>query len=155
MTGRQQNSLTLILFSPREPLFHRRFAPLKVSLWRRMSAVATIFFILTVALCSSDIYALRELYSTDAGVVFDCYRVIFAFGKCYPCFARVIFVFRTSGIASQLYSHPVRVISDILPRKVTPYSPKSNAVQPLKVTPGNFYLKFVFAPRKRTLKTKE
>ena len=35
------------LFSPREPLFRRRCAPLKVSLWRRMSAVATIFFILT------------------------------------------------------------------------------------------------------------
>ena len=98
-TGRQQNSLTLILFSPREPLFHRRirgsqgvavaahvrrrdgnlyfdggqrrrtgrqqnslrlfcflpvnlvfvvaFAPLKVSLWRRMSADATGIFILT------------------------------------------------------------------------------------------------------------
>ena len=47
MTGRQQNSLTLILFSPREPRFHRRCAPLKVSLWRRMSAVATGIFILT------------------------------------------------------------------------------------------------------------
>ena len=36
------------LFSPREPLFHRRCAPLKVSLWRRMSAVATeIFIVLT------------------------------------------------------------------------------------------------------------
>ena len=46
-TGRQQNSLTLILFSPRKPRFHRRFAPLKVSLWRRMSAVATEIFILT------------------------------------------------------------------------------------------------------------
>ena len=46
-TGRQQNSLTLILFSPRKPRFHRRCAPLKVSLWRRMSAVATGIFILT------------------------------------------------------------------------------------------------------------
>ena len=45
MTGRQQNSLTLILFSPREPRFRRRCAPLKVSLWRRMSAVATGNFI--------------------------------------------------------------------------------------------------------------
>ena len=35
------------LFSPRKPRFRRRCAPLKVSLWRRMSAVATIFFILT------------------------------------------------------------------------------------------------------------
>ena len=47
MTGRQQNSLTLILFSPRKPRFRRRYAPLKVSLWRRMSAVATGIFILT------------------------------------------------------------------------------------------------------------
>ena len=47
MTGRQQNSLTLILFSPRKPRFRRRCAPLKVSLWRRMSAVATGNFILT------------------------------------------------------------------------------------------------------------
>ena len=46
-TGRQQNSLTLILFSPRKPRFHRRCAPLKVSLWRRMSADATGIFILT------------------------------------------------------------------------------------------------------------
>ena len=46
-TGRQQNSLTLILFSPRKPRFHRRCAPLKVSLWRRMSADATVIFILT------------------------------------------------------------------------------------------------------------
>ena len=36
-----------ILFSPREPLFRRRCAPLKVSLWRRMSAVATGILILT------------------------------------------------------------------------------------------------------------
>ena len=35
------------VFSPVDLLFHRRCAPLKVSLWRRMSAVATIFFILT------------------------------------------------------------------------------------------------------------
>ena len=42
------------VFSPVDLLFHRRCAPLKVSLWRRMSAVATIFFILTVALCASD-----------------------------------------------------------------------------------------------------
>ena len=35
------------LFSPREPLFRRRCAPLKVSLWRRMSADATGIFILT------------------------------------------------------------------------------------------------------------
>ena len=46
-TGRQQNSLALILFSPRKPRFHRRCAPLKVSLWRRMSADATGIFILT------------------------------------------------------------------------------------------------------------
>ena len=46
-TGRQQNSLTLILFSPRKPRFHRRCAPLKVSLWRRMSADATGSLILT------------------------------------------------------------------------------------------------------------
>ena len=35
------------LFSPRKPRFHRRCAPLKVSLWRRMSADATGIFILT------------------------------------------------------------------------------------------------------------
>ena len=35
------------LFSPRKPRFRRRCAPLKVSLWRRMSAVATGIFILT------------------------------------------------------------------------------------------------------------
>ena len=46
-TGRQQNSLMLILFSPRKPRFRRRCAPLRVSLWRRMSAVATGNFILT------------------------------------------------------------------------------------------------------------
>ena len=46
-TGRQQNSLTLILFSPRKPRFRRRCAPLKVSLWRRMSADATGSLILT------------------------------------------------------------------------------------------------------------
>ena len=46
-TGRQQNSLALILFSPRKPRFRRRCAPLKVSLWRRMSSDATGIFILT------------------------------------------------------------------------------------------------------------
>ena len=35
------------VFSPVSPHFHRRCAPLKVSLWRRMSAVATGIFILT------------------------------------------------------------------------------------------------------------
>ena len=35
------------LFSPRKPRFRRRCAPLKVSLWRRMSADATGIFILT------------------------------------------------------------------------------------------------------------
>ena len=53
---RRHGSLSCMpLFSP--PLtssFVVASAPLKVSLWRRMSAVATIFFILTVALCASD-----------------------------------------------------------------------------------------------------
>ena len=40
--------LKIILFSPRKSRFHRRCAPLKVSLWRRMSADATGIFILTV-----------------------------------------------------------------------------------------------------------
>ena len=35
------------LFSPRKPRFRRRCAPLKVSLWRRMSADATGSLILT------------------------------------------------------------------------------------------------------------
>ena len=52
--GKTTEFAPLILFSPRKPRFRRRFAPLKVSLWRRMSADATIFFILTVALCASD-----------------------------------------------------------------------------------------------------
>ena len=42
-TGRQRVIASLNPFSPRKPRFRRRFAPLKVSLWRRMSAVATIF----------------------------------------------------------------------------------------------------------------
>ena len=42
------------VFSPLTSSFVVASAPLKVSLWRRMSAVATIFFILTVALCASD-----------------------------------------------------------------------------------------------------
>ena len=41
-------------FLPVNLVFVVAFAPLKVSLWRRMSAVATIFFILTVALFASD-----------------------------------------------------------------------------------------------------
>ena len=45
--GKTTEFAPLILFSPREPRFRRRFAPLKVSLWRRMSAVATGIFILT------------------------------------------------------------------------------------------------------------
>ena len=48
---REDNNLTsqklVRLFSPRKPRFHRRYAPLKVSLWRRMSADATGIFILT------------------------------------------------------------------------------------------------------------
>ena len=48
------NRLRLTRFLPVTPSFVVAFAPLKVSLWRRMSAVATIFFILTVALCASD-----------------------------------------------------------------------------------------------------
>ena len=46
---RRHGSLSCMpLFSPRKPRFRRRFAPLKVSLWRRMSAVATgIFIVLT------------------------------------------------------------------------------------------------------------
>ena len=45
---RRHGSLSCMpLFSPRKPRFHRRCAPLKVSLWRRMSADATGIFILT------------------------------------------------------------------------------------------------------------
>ena len=47
MTGRQQNSLRLFCFLPVNLVFVVAFAPLKVSLWRRMSAVATGIFILT------------------------------------------------------------------------------------------------------------
>ena len=46
-TGRQQNSLRLFCFLPVNLVFVVAFAPLKVSLWRRMSAVATGIFILT------------------------------------------------------------------------------------------------------------
>ena len=49
-TGRQQPYFAeklVRLFSPRKPRFRRRCAPLKVSLWRRMSADATGIFILT------------------------------------------------------------------------------------------------------------
>ena len=45
--GKTTEFAPLILFSPRKPRFRRRCAPLKVSLWRRMSAVATRIFILT------------------------------------------------------------------------------------------------------------
>ena len=45
--GKTTEFAPLILFSPRKPRFHRRCAPLKVSLWRRMSADATVIFILT------------------------------------------------------------------------------------------------------------
>ena len=53
---RRHGSLSCMpLFSPPlAPSFVVAFAPLRESLWRRMSAVATIFFILTVALCASD-----------------------------------------------------------------------------------------------------
>ena len=45
---RRHGSLSCMpLFSPRKPRFRRRCAPLKVSLWRRMSADATGIFILT------------------------------------------------------------------------------------------------------------
>ena len=53
LSGNDGKTTTLLrkklvrLFSPREPLFRRRCAPLKVSLWRRMSADATVSFILT------------------------------------------------------------------------------------------------------------
>ena len=46
-TGRQRVIASLNPFSPRKPRFRRRCAPLKVSLWRRMSADATGNFILT------------------------------------------------------------------------------------------------------------
>ena len=46
-TGRQQNSLRLFCFLPVNLSFIVAFAPLKVSLWRRMSADATGNFILT------------------------------------------------------------------------------------------------------------
>ena len=45
--GKTTEFASLILFSPRKPRFRRRCAPLRVSLWRRMSAVATGNFILT------------------------------------------------------------------------------------------------------------
>ena len=45
--GQTTEFAALILFSPRKPRFRRRCAPLKVSLWRRMSADATGIFILT------------------------------------------------------------------------------------------------------------
>ena len=45
LDGKTTEFASLILFSPREPRFRRRCAPLKVSLWRRMSAVATGIFI--------------------------------------------------------------------------------------------------------------
>ena len=45
--GKTTEFAPLILFSPRKPRFRRRCAPLKVSLWRRMSADATGIFILT------------------------------------------------------------------------------------------------------------
>ena len=50
MTGTTTPSLRVArscVFSPVSPHFRRRFAPLKVSLWRRMSADATGNFILT------------------------------------------------------------------------------------------------------------
>ena len=47
MTGRQQNSLCLFCFLPVNLSFVVACAPLKVSLWRRMSADATGIFILT------------------------------------------------------------------------------------------------------------
>ena len=48
------NRLRLFCFLPVNLVFVAAFAALKVSLWRHMSADATIFFILTVALCASD-----------------------------------------------------------------------------------------------------
>ena len=50
MTEEQTPSLRVArscVFSPVSPHFRRRCAPLKVSLWRRMSADATGIFILT------------------------------------------------------------------------------------------------------------
>ena len=47
LDGKTTEFAPLILFSPRKPRFRRRCAPLKVSLWRRMSADATGIFILT------------------------------------------------------------------------------------------------------------
>ena len=45
MTGRQQNSLTLILFSPREPLFRRRVRGSQGVFSRRMSGKRRIFIL--------------------------------------------------------------------------------------------------------------
>ena len=53
LSGNDGKTTTLLrrklvrLFSPREPLFRRRCAPIKVSLWRHMSADATGILILT------------------------------------------------------------------------------------------------------------
>ena len=70
MTGRQQNSLALILFSPRKPRFRRRCAPLKVSLWRRMSADATGSLIWTKRQHPHGAYAC-EAYMEGIHVGFD------------------------------------------------------------------------------------
>ena len=45
LTGRQQNSLTLILFSPREPLFRRRVRGSRGVFSRRMSGKRRIFIL--------------------------------------------------------------------------------------------------------------
>ena len=68
MTGRQQNSLTLILFSPRKPRFRRRCAPLKVSLWRRMSADAT----------GSLIWTKRQIKTGDNALPLTAFALAFS-----------------------------------------------------------------------------
>ena len=57
-------------FSPREPRFHRRYAPLKVSLWRRMSADATVSFIWTKRQHSPVRKAHAHVFSSRSSFVF-------------------------------------------------------------------------------------
>ena len=70
MTGRQQNSLRLFCFLPVNPTFVAAFAALKVSLWRRMSAVATVSFILTKRQHPRCAYACSNVFSSCCSFVF-------------------------------------------------------------------------------------
>ncbi len=91
------------LFSPREPRFRRRCAPLKVSLWRRMSGKRQIF-ILTKRQQAKPVFSSRSSFGKTGRQRSHSSELSLAEGE-YHCFSGIARkTFRTSSLFTITYN---------------------------------------------------